>query len=117
MIVWKQKIKFFSDKSEIENNEIKIDSGKYDNTSNINNIKRINILENEGDKNNDKMFNSKIFNDGKNSNLNDINLQPLSIRIAKRNKKLSEIKSDLDVRNNKIINYPEPKKKKKIIFR
>ena len=53
--------KIFSDKSEIENNEIKIDSGKYDNTSNINNIKRINILENEGDKNNDEMFNDKIF--------------------------------------------------------
>ena len=59
------------------------------------------------------MFNSKIFNDDKNSNLNDIYLQPLSIRIAKRNKKLSEIKSDLDVRKNKIINYPKPKKRKK----
>ena len=58
--------KIFSDKSEIENNEIKIDSGKYDNTSNINNIKRINILENEVDKNNDDMFNSKIFNDNEN---------------------------------------------------
>ena len=52
----KEENKIFSDKSEIENNEIKIDSGKYDNTSNINNIKRINILENEVDKNNKKNY-------------------------------------------------------------
>ena len=93
----------FSVKSEVENNEIKFNSKKNDISSNI--------LDNEDYKNHDKQSNSKININDDDSNLNNIYLQPLSIRIAKRNKKLSDIKSGLDVKKKSLIILNQKKEK------